>query len=107
MRYLLCCLQGRKSDQGPPWLLRQALQPDILASIESPSSTELLHGIYVHLAGSSANTQDLSMHLADMRLGLRCAGMRPGGSSQVWPSVPLPSQSPSRMHVGPPTDARL
>jgi hypothetical protein len=71
------CLQGRKSDQGPPWLLRQALQPDILASIESSSSTELLHGIYVHLAGSSANIQDLSMHLADMRLGLRCAGGLP------------------------------
>jgi hypothetical protein len=54
-------------------LLRQALQPEILSAIESPSTTELLHGIYVHLAGSSANTQDLTMHLSDLRLGLKFA----------------------------------
>lgn len=70
-----CCvvLQGRRSDQGPPWLLRQVLQPEILSALESPATTELLHGIYVFLAGSSANTQDLSMHLSDLRLGLRFA----------------------------------
>lgn len=69
--------QGRRSDQGPPWLLRQALQPEILSAIESPTTTELLHGIYVHLAGSSANTQDLSMHLSDLRLGVKfAAGFR-------------------------------
>jgi len=70
-------LQGRRSDQGPPWLLRQVLQPEILSAVESPSTTELLHGIYVHLAGSSGNTADLSMHLTDIRMGLRfAAGFR-------------------------------
>jgi hypothetical protein len=69
--------QECRPDQGPPWLLRQALQPDILSALESPATTEMLHGIYVHLAGSSANPQDLSMHLSDMRLGLRfAAGFR-------------------------------
>lgn len=73
---LLWChvpLQGRRPDQGPCWLLRQALQPEILSAIESPRTTELLHSIYVHLAGSSANTQDLSMHMSDLRLGLKFA----------------------------------
>lgn len=72
---MCCCvlLQGRPSDQGPPWLLRQALQPEILSALESPATTELLHGIYIFLAGRSANTQDLSMHLSDLRLGLRFA----------------------------------
>lgn len=70
-------MQFRKPDRGPPWLLRQVLQPDLLRAVESPATTEMLHGIYVHLAGSSNNPQDLSMNLSDIRLGLKhAAGFR-------------------------------
>lgn len=37
----------------------------------------MLHGIYVHLSSSSSNPQDLSMNLADIKLGLKhAAGFR-------------------------------
>lgn len=53
------------------------LQPDLLQLLESAATTEMLHGIYIHLAGSSGNPQDLSMNLADIRLGLKhAAGFR-------------------------------
>jgi hypothetical protein len=70
-------LQFRKSDKGPPWLLRQVLQPELLRALECPATSQMLHGIYVHLAGSSGNPQDLSMNLGDIRLGLKhAAGFR-------------------------------
>jgi hypothetical protein len=74
---LLLLLQFRKSDKGPPWLLRQVLQPELLQALECPATSQMLHGIYVHLAGSSGNPQDLSMNLGDIRLGLKhAAGFR-------------------------------
>eukprot|EP00775_Hariotina_reticulata_P013381 gene13381-13508_t len=70
-------LQARRPDKGPPWLLRQVLQPEILTAVESPATTSMLHGIYVYLAGSSNNPQNLSMNLSDLQMGLKhAAGFR-------------------------------
>jgi hypothetical protein len=52
------------------------LQPGVLALLESPATSELLHGVYLFLAGSSSNPEDLGMNLVDMRMGLRHAAGR-------------------------------
>ncbi|GBF99034.1 hypothetical protein Rsub_11979 [Raphidocelis subcapitata] len=69
-------LRGRRPDKGPPWLLRQVLSPDILGAFEfRPASSELLHAVYVHLAGRTANPSDLALSLSDLRLGLKTAAL--------------------------------
>jgi hypothetical protein len=68
--------QERRPDKGPPWLLRQVLRPNILCTLESPDTTGLLHGLFVHLTGSSGNPQDLRLNIADLRMGLKFAAGR-------------------------------
>jgi hypothetical protein len=46
-----------------------------LQAIDNPSTSELLHRIYVHLAGSKPDPQDLNICLADLRLGLKQASL--------------------------------
>lgn len=53
------------------------LQPQLLYLLESAANSEMLHGIYIHLAGSSRNPNDLSMSLTDIKRGLKhAAGYR-------------------------------
>lgn len=71
-----CVAQGRKPDKGPPWLLRQVLQPELLVLLDDADTSEMLHGVYIHLAGRG-DPRDLSVRLGDVRTGLRhAAGFR-------------------------------
>ena len=90
-------LRARRPDKGPPWLLRQALRPEVLAALEAaPGAPEALHAAYVHLSARGAPAaSDLTLSLADARLGLKrtaaaaedaAAGLEAGGGDRASPT---------------------
>jgi len=73
---LLCCRLAGPTRALPGCCVRHcSLSCSALAA--EPNSTQMLHSIYVYLAGTGSNPQDLGMNLNDIRLGLKhAAGYR-------------------------------